>query len=215
MMAAMVNRIIGIMNKWIIAYQYWQIVFCKHTAGLQVEADGRDYVIMQGSSAEEIELAVDTLVQQQKDVWFWMEGDIRQLVQYFMNKYLYIKAAGGLVHKDDDMLLIHRNNHWDMAKGKVEKGETLAEAAVREVEEETGLQGIARGPLAIKTYHIYNIYGDWTLKQTSWYHMQGKDCPMTPQTEEGITEVVWVGREEWRQRLMNSYAMMALIARTV
>jgi len=202
------------MNKWIIAYQYWQIVFCKHNDNLTLDNDGRDYVVMQGSTEADIELAVNTLVQQQKDVWFWMEGEMRQLVQYFMNKYIYIKAAGGLVHKEGNMLLIHRNGHWDMAKGKVEKGETLAEAAVREVEEETGLQGISRGALALKTYHIYDLYGGWTLKQTSWFHMQGKDCPMKPQTEEGITEVVWVDENEWRERLSKSYSMMALIART-
>jgi 8-oxo-dGTP diphosphatase len=55
-------------------------------------------------------------------------------------------AAGGVVHRDGadgpEVLLVHRPNHddWSLPKGKLDAGETLAKAARREVEEETGLQ---------------------------------------------------------------------------
>jgi 8-oxo-dGTP pyrophosphatase MutT (NUDIX family) len=54
---------------------------------------------------------------------------------------VYVRAAGGIVTAPDGtMLLIRRNGRWDLAKGKVESGETLLQAALREVEEETGIK---------------------------------------------------------------------------
>ncbi|MDB4897910.1 MAG: Mut-like protein [Firmicutes bacterium] len=49
-------------------------------------------------------------------------------------------SAGGLVLEDGYILLIrNRNGHWGLPKGHWEAGELLAETAVREVLEETGL----------------------------------------------------------------------------
>jgi 8-oxo-dGTP diphosphatase len=58
-----------------------------------------------------------------------------------------VRAAGGLVrrrHEDgtDEILIVHRPRYddWSFPKGKLEPGESDEEAAIREVEEETGLQ---------------------------------------------------------------------------
>jgi 8-oxo-dGTP diphosphatase len=58
-----------------------------------------------------------------------------------------VRAAGGVVvrHRDDgvlEILLVHRPAYddWSFPKGKCEDGESEEEAAVREVEEETGLR---------------------------------------------------------------------------
>ncbi len=58
-----------------------------------------------------------------------------------------VRAAGGLVHRarEDgviEILVVHRPAYddWSFPKGKLEDGETEAEAALREVEEETGLR---------------------------------------------------------------------------
>jgi 8-oxo-dGTP pyrophosphatase MutT (NUDIX family) len=57
-----------------------------------------------------------------------------------------VRAAGGLVrrrHEDgtDEILIVHRPRYddWSFPKGKLEPGESVEEAAIREVEEETGL----------------------------------------------------------------------------
>jgi 8-oxo-dGTP diphosphatase len=52
-----------------------------------------------------------------------------------------IHAAGGIVVQDDRVLLVHRPKYddWSLPKGKLEAGESWEEAALREVEEETGV----------------------------------------------------------------------------
>ena len=59
---------------------------------------------------------------------------------FLKRRMRWVRAAGCVVHDDaGNMLLISRNNRWDLPKGKVEPGETLLQAALREVEEETGI----------------------------------------------------------------------------
>ena len=52
-----------------------------------------------------------------------------------------VLAAGAVVIRKDAVLLVHRPRYgdWSFPKGKLDKGETSEQAAVREVEEETGL----------------------------------------------------------------------------
>ena len=67
-----------------------------------------------------------------------------------------IIAAGGLViNENDELLMIFRRGKWDLPKGKLDKGESIADCALREVMEETGLQQVKiEKPLGI-TYHEY------------------------------------------------------------
>src|ERR671932_523429 len=53
-----------------------------------------------------------------------------------------VHAAGGLVVRDDGRIaVIHRPRYddWSLPKGKLDPGESFEEAALREVEEETGM----------------------------------------------------------------------------
>jgi 8-oxo-dGTP diphosphatase len=52
------------------------------------------------------------------------------------------EAAGGVVVRDGKVAVVHRPRYddWSLPKGKLEPGETFEAAALREVEEETGLQ---------------------------------------------------------------------------
>ncbi len=58
----------------------------------------------------------------------------------FVSKRKFIHAAGGLVQNSNgDFLFMERNETIDLPKGKLEKGESDEEGALREVEEETGV----------------------------------------------------------------------------
>ena len=58
----------------------------------------------------------------------------------FIKNRKFIHAAGGLVQNTNgDFLFMERNNTLDLPKGKLEKGESDEEGALREVEEETGV----------------------------------------------------------------------------
>ena len=119
-----------------------------------------------------------------------------------------IEAAGGLVHSDEDKyLFIKRNGLWDLPKGKLELGEKKRNAAVREVEEECGIKVEKLGKKIIKTYHIYELKGKIVLKISHWYKMDAiANQALIPQLEEGITEVKWIGKEDWDFVKANTYA---------
>jgi len=121
-----------------------------------------------------------------------------------------IKAAGGLVtNAKNEFLFIFRNKKWDLPKGKVDKGEKVKDAAVREVEEECGVKIDKRGDRVCKTYHVYEMNNEVILKRTSWYHMTVKGSPkLIPQTEEGITDAVWIAPHEIKAKIKNTYPLI-------
>ncbi|RZK71868.1 MAG: NUDIX domain-containing protein [Pedobacter sp.] len=118
-----------------------------------------------------------------------------------------IKAAGGLVKSaKGNYLFIFRNKKWDLPKGKVEKGERMKEAALREVEEECGVKIHTNDEKLCKTYHVYVLNNKLVLKKTNWYSMTVKGEPkLVPQKEEGITKAVWLSEIELNPVLKNTY----------
>lgn len=116
----------------------------------------------------------------------------------FCSCFTRIDAAGGYVLDPRGQLLVFfRRGHWDLPKGKIDAGETPEQAAVREVQEETGLQQLDLGALIAHTWHTYEQKGDRILKCTWWYRMQTADTAVTPQTEEDIEEIRWVEPLGW------------------
>lgn len=113
-------------------------------------------------------------------------------------RFTEIDAAGGLVRDSNGQyLLILRNGIWDLPKGKREKGEDVAQTAVREVMEETGIPAPEEGRLICVTDHTYHRDGQFVLKHTHWYAMRlTQPCSTKPQTEEGITQTAWVSAAE-------------------
>ena len=119
---------------------------------------------------------------------------IDEIWEEFKKLFRIIEAAGGIVNRPNgDILFIKRLGKWDLPKGKMEKGESREESAVREIEEETNLQNVELLDFINTTYHIYiERNGDRVLKYTHWFEMNfdGEDTSK-PQIEEGITEVAW------------------------
>lgn len=138
--------------------------------------------------------------------------DVEEAFQEFKSTFKVIAAAGGVVkNTQNETLFIYRLDKWDLPKGKVEQGEQIDEAAIREVEEEcavTGLEIIA--PLK-DTYHIYTMGEELVLKQTHWFKMKTTfNGKLIPQIEEGIEEVKWMSDDEINTNVLaNTYASIA------
>ena len=124
--------------------------------------------------------------------------DLEKLRKAFYKKFTLIQAAGGLVlNEKKELLMIFRRGKWDLPKGKLDKGEKLEDCAVREVEEETGLQKVTLlSPLLI-TYHTYHEGTKYVLKESHWYNMKvSGEQKLVPQTEEDIHAVKWITIKE-------------------
>jgi 8-oxo-dGTP pyrophosphatase MutT (NUDIX family) len=134
--------------------------------------------------------------------------DVKEMYKEFCKHFELIDAAGGLVQNaDSEVLLIKRNDLWDLPKGKAIEGETPEFTALREVAEECGISKIEIENPLIKTYHTYQEDNKNILKRTSWYKMIfSGDEQTTPQLIENITEVRWVNVVELPVYIENTYS---------
>lgn len=151
---------------------------------------------------------IDKLEKDSKDIEaiVLVSDNLEKLWTNFSSIYKVIEAAGGVVfNQNDEILMIYRLETWDLPKGKIDKGESPEIAAVREVNEETGLVNIVRGDLLHITYHTYIYKEKRILKKTYWYNMTTTDTELTPQTEENIEKAVWVNINTFLETESNVY----------
>ena len=129
--------------------------------------------------------------------------------------YMPIDAAGGVVYNEHGaILMIFRRGKWDLPKGKLDKGENIAECALREVHEETGLEQLTLGEKIDDTYHIYAQNNEQLLKQTTWYKMTGSSTDkLRPQKEENIIEARWVSEKDIAPLAAKSYEAIREVLR--
>lgn len=119
-------------------------------------------------------------------------------------------AAGGVVMAEDQFAAIERHGIPDLPKGHIEEGEDAATAALREVEEETGLQGLNLVKQLPTSWHCYLYEEEWRLKPTSWYLMTTDNPSDTqPQTDEDITQVTFLSEYDLEWFLNNTYRSIA------
>ena len=139
--------------------------------------------------------------------------DVDATVSFIKRQFKIIKAAGGLVVKDQKVLMIYRMDRWDLPKGKLEGKEKVEAGAVREVAEECGVQVKIRDKIGV-TWHTYTQRKRKILKKTHWFLMDCvDDSQMQPQHDEDITEVRWMSHEEAQHALYNSYFSIRYIFR--
>lgn len=144
---------------------------------------------------------------------FLYHPDESLLLKTLKAKIPVVKAGGGLVKNvNGEILFIYRNGKWDLPKGGTEKNETMEETAMREVEEETGVNGLSIVEKLQKTYHVFKRNGRYKLKITTWYEMKStfKGTP-EGQTEEGIEKVEWIHPRDIPKLLDNSYENIKLL----
>lgn len=138
-------------------------------------------------------------------------GDVESMWKEFLQHFKLIDAAGGVVkNKENKLLFIFRLGKWDLPKGKVDKGETIEQAAVREVEEECGISKLKIVEKLLTTYHTYTLKGKNIVKASHWYSMTtGDNTTLKPQTEENITDARWVSASEISALLKDAYPSIA------
>ncbi len=128
--------------------------------------------------------------------------DVEQLKADFESLYKILEAGGGVVaNEKGEILTMYRRGSWDLPKGKIDKGETREAAAIREVQEETGLGVVELGDFLLETNHTYkNRKGKRVIKRTYWYKMTTKEIDLKPEIEEDIELCEWMSVEAFLQK---------------
>ena len=139
--------------------------------------------------------------------------DKDKLLKKFLKKLPIVVAGGGKVFNDKgDILFIYRNDKWDLPKGKIEGNESIENTAIREVTEETGVNGLEIIKPLETTYHIFKRNGKHRIKVTYWFEMKTYfEGHLYAQEAEGITKVEWLNKEQTAEALENSYANIKLL----
>ena len=120
-----------------------------------------------------------------------------------------VAAGGGYVVRRTasgvEVLLIFRRGAWDLPKGKLDPGETVREAAHREVCEEVGIEADALTVLEDlgTTVHgyVWPKHDGYAVKTTYWFSMATTADEFEPEKREGIEAVAWVPWDEAGTRL--------------
>lgn len=135
------------------------------------------------------------------------EFETEESFQLFLRNYIFIQAAGGVVYNSkNELLMIRKNEKWDLPKGKIETNESPEITAIREISEETGVENLKLIKPLSKTYYIYPLGEQQVLKEVTWFLFQSyKDEPLQPQTEENIDDVKWVKIDKINDFLKMSY----------
>lgn len=139
--------------------------------------------------------------------------EYEKLVKDFESLFTILPAAGGVVFNEEgSVLLIFRRGYWDLPKGKVDRGESIEAAALREVREETGLTQLFLGDSLGTTYHVYRDKADTrVLKPTYWFKMNTPQAILTPETEEDIEQAVWTDGEAFLKSGQKTYQNIRIV----
>lgn len=108
-------------------------------------------------------------------------------------------SAGGVVFRREDagggatryLLIRDSYKNWGFPKGHLKSGEPPADAARREVEEETGLTDLVlHGPIRVIDWY-FRFKGKTIHKYCHFFLFESRSGEPTPQLEEGISACTW------------------------
>jgi 8-oxo-dGTP pyrophosphatase MutT (NUDIX family) len=105
-------------------------------------------------------------------------------------------SAGGVVFRREGgvtryLLIRDSYKNWGFPKGHLKTGEPPADAARREVEEETGLVNLLlHGPIRVIDWY-FRFKGKTIHKYCHFFLFESREGEPTPQLEEGISACTW------------------------
>jgi|SRR3989344_2947096 len=113
-------------------------------------------------------------------------------------------SSGGIVVKDDDgpkIMVTQHSKHlgWDFPKGHVESGEAVEAAAIREVEEETGVIAEIVEKVGRSEY-FYKDQGEKVFKTVIYFLMKYVEEGEATTAWE-VSEIVWLNPEDVEKKL--------------
>lgn len=179
------------------------------TNKIEKETDFRIYLL----ESVDIKKLISDIYNNKIDKAYLFDKDIELIINKLKSKLPVERAGGGMVfNSNNDVLFIFRNGKWDLPKGGIEKNEKLRETALREVEEETGIDELEIVEKLTKTYHIFKRNGRYKLKITNWYKMKTNSTKTPkPQENEGIECAKWIRQKDIPKLLNNSYENIKLL----
>jgi 8-oxo-dGTP pyrophosphatase MutT (NUDIX family) len=162
---------------------------------------------------ESIHQAIRALLKRKMPEAYIYHPNHAEILKKFCKKIPLEVAAGGVVtNKEGKVLFIYRNDKWDLPKGRLKKKETLEQCAIREVMEETGVEGLKIENFLKTTYHVFKRNGRHKLKEVHWYAMKTSfEGILVPQINEGIVKVKWKGPGKIKKALQNSYTNIKIL----
>ena len=119
-----------------------------------------------------------------------------------------------LLNNNDELLLIRANDpkttsadgvyhgpFWYLAGGKLEQGETLQEAAIREIKEETGIDKLTLGPIVWHGSYNLRLNGTLTHMQQTFIVARTPQTTLAPTAlteweKTSITDMAWFSLEK-------------------
>lgn len=174
------------------------------------EAAKGEYFLLNQDAIQE---AIKSLKKKKLTVAYIYHPNPEEILKKFTKEIPLVVAAGGVVaNEEGKVLFIYRNDKWDLPKGKLDKGESIEDCAIREVMEETGVKNLKIENFLRTTYHIFKNNGTYTLKQVHWYAMKTDyNGKLKPEKKEGIVKVKWKGPLKIQKALQNSYMNIKIL----
>jgi len=125
-------------------------------------------------------------------------------------------SAGGVVFRrspeGEPRFLLIRDSYrnWGFPKGHLEVGEPPADAARREVAEETGLRELVlHGPIRVIDWY-FRFRGKTIHKYCHFFLFESKHGEPVPQTDEGISDCAWYSPDDARRAISYDNARTVL-----